>query len=159
MKARYGVVAPYILYVGNFLPHKNVPTLLRAYAALPGPVRTGHGALPEVVADAGLRVDASRETELAAAMVRVLSDAGLSDDLRRRGLARAPLYWSDRIAGRVLALLDDVAEANVRGPVGGPAAHLAAPRRGRYHTVKVPIVRSAKPRSRSAVASVRSCSR
>ena len=82
MKARYGVVAPYILYVGNFLPHKNVPTLLRAYAALPGPVRTGHGALPEVVADAGLRVDASRETELAAAMVRVLSDAGFPRPVR-----------------------------------------------------------------------------
>jgi glycosyltransferase involved in cell wall biosynthesis len=190
VKARYGVAAPYILYVGNFLPHKNVPTLLRAYAALPDPVRTRHvlvlaggdrdrqpalaalaarlgiadrvvfaghvddrdlpaiysgarlvvlpsleegfglpaleamacgapvvasirGALPEVVADAGLLVDAARETELAAAMVRVLSDAGLSDDLRRRGLARAPLYSPDRTAGRVLALLDEVAEANV----------------------------------------------
>jgi len=29
-----GVAAPYILYVGNLKPHKNVPTLLRAFALL-----------------------------------------------------------------------------------------------------------------------------
>jgi glycosyltransferase involved in cell wall biosynthesis len=32
--ARYGVKAPYVLYVGNFKPHKNVQTLLRAFALL-----------------------------------------------------------------------------------------------------------------------------
>ena len=31
---RYGIVPPYILYVGNFLPHKNVPRLIQAYAGL-----------------------------------------------------------------------------------------------------------------------------
>lgn len=32
--ARYGVTSPYVLYVGNFKPHKNVQTLLRAFALL-----------------------------------------------------------------------------------------------------------------------------
>jgi glycosyltransferase involved in cell wall biosynthesis len=31
---RYGITAPYIFCVGNFLPHKNLPRLIRAYAAL-----------------------------------------------------------------------------------------------------------------------------
>src|SRR5206468_8094972 len=31
---RYGIVPPYILYVGNFRPHKNLPRLIRAYANL-----------------------------------------------------------------------------------------------------------------------------
>jgi glycosyltransferase involved in cell wall biosynthesis len=31
---RYGLEEPYILYVGNFKPHKNVPALLRAFADL-----------------------------------------------------------------------------------------------------------------------------
>ena len=38
-RARYGLGARYVLYVGNFLPHKNLPRLLRAWAALPAPLR------------------------------------------------------------------------------------------------------------------------
>ncbi len=187
LKAQYRIASPYILYVGNFMPHKNLPRLLRAYAALPGSLRARHtlvlaggdrdgrpalealttrlgvadrvsfpgliddgdlpmlyagaaafvlpsleegfglptleamacgtpvvasnrGALPEVVADAGLTVDAEKETELVDAMTRVLSDALLADDLRRRGLARAPLFSSERTAGRILALLREVSE-------------------------------------------------
>ena len=184
---RYAIASPYILYVGNFLPHKNLPRLLRAYAALPGTLGAGHalvlaggdrvgrpalealaarlgvagrvvfpgliddrdlpalysgaslavlpsleegfglpaleamacgtpvvassrGALPEVVGDAGLIVDAESEAALSGAMARALTDSRLRDDLRRRGLARAPLYSSARTAGRVVALLRDVAE-------------------------------------------------
>jgi len=33
--ARYGVHRPYILAVGNFLPHKNLPRLVEAYSLLP----------------------------------------------------------------------------------------------------------------------------
>jgi len=40
--ARYGVVRPYVLYVGNFKPHKNLPRLLRAYAGLPAEARGAH---------------------------------------------------------------------------------------------------------------------
>jgi glycosyltransferase involved in cell wall biosynthesis len=39
---RYGLGPRYVLYVGNFLPHKNLPTLLRAWAALPATHRDTH---------------------------------------------------------------------------------------------------------------------
>jgi len=41
-RARYGLASPYVLYVGNFNPHKNVPRLIRAFGLLPGPVRSRH---------------------------------------------------------------------------------------------------------------------
>lgn len=39
-RQRYGIVPPYVLYVGNFKPHKNLHRLLRAYAGLPASLRT-----------------------------------------------------------------------------------------------------------------------
>jgi glycosyltransferase involved in cell wall biosynthesis len=39
---RYGLGSRYVLYVGNFLPHKNLPCLLRAWAALPPTLRVTH---------------------------------------------------------------------------------------------------------------------
>jgi alpha-1,3-rhamnosyl/mannosyltransferase len=33
--ARYGIHGPYLLSVGNFLPHKNLPRLVEAYSTLP----------------------------------------------------------------------------------------------------------------------------
>jgi glycosyltransferase involved in cell wall biosynthesis len=41
-RERYGLGRAYVLYVGNFLPHKNLPRLLRAWAALPEPLRRAH---------------------------------------------------------------------------------------------------------------------
>jgi len=41
-KSRYAIGSPYVLYVGNFNPHKNIPRLIRAFALLPGPVRSRH---------------------------------------------------------------------------------------------------------------------
>jgi glycosyltransferase involved in cell wall biosynthesis len=40
--ARYGVTAPYVLYVGNFMPHKNLVRLIRAFARLPDAQRGRH---------------------------------------------------------------------------------------------------------------------
>jgi glycosyltransferase involved in cell wall biosynthesis len=40
--ARYAVTPPYILYIGNFKPHKNLARLLRGFAQLPGPLRGRH---------------------------------------------------------------------------------------------------------------------
>ncbi|HWT83154.1 MAG TPA: glycosyltransferase family 1 protein [Candidatus Acidoferrum sp.] len=37
--AHYGICGPYLLSVGNFLPHKNLPRLVEAYASLPEAVR------------------------------------------------------------------------------------------------------------------------
>ena len=42
VRARYGLDAAYVLFVGNFMPHKNVDGLLRAWAALPATLRTTH---------------------------------------------------------------------------------------------------------------------
>jgi glycosyltransferase involved in cell wall biosynthesis len=42
VKNRYGIAGPYIFYVGNFKPHKNLPRLIRAYAALPELLRSRH---------------------------------------------------------------------------------------------------------------------
>jgi len=185
VRSRYGITSPYVLYVGNFNPHKNLPRLIRAFGLLPGAIRSryalvlagGYGdggprlgrvvtslglthrvlfpgriddadlpalysgavvyvtpsleegfgataleamacgapviasnraALPEVIADAGLLFDPEDEQELAVVLARVLSDAALADDLRRRALARAGLYTPARTTGRVLSLLRDV---------------------------------------------------
>ena len=186
VRVRDGIASSCILYVGNFRPHKNLPRLLAAYAALPAALRAAHalvlaggdragrplleararelgvadrvvfaglvadrdlpglyagatvavlpsleegfglpaleamacgtpvvvsnrGALPELVADAGLVADAARPEEIAGALARVLADGGLRAELRRRGLERASLYTADRTAGRVLELLARVA--------------------------------------------------
>lgn len=42
VRRRYGITGSYILYVGNFLPHKNLPRLLEAYARLSGALRATH---------------------------------------------------------------------------------------------------------------------
>jgi glycosyltransferase involved in cell wall biosynthesis len=40
--ARYGLRPGYILYVGNFWPHKNVPQVIRAHTSLPDRLRIRH---------------------------------------------------------------------------------------------------------------------
>jgi glycosyltransferase involved in cell wall biosynthesis len=39
---RYGLDPGYVLYVGGFWPHKNVPRIVQAHAALPGAIRRQH---------------------------------------------------------------------------------------------------------------------
>jgi glycosyltransferase involved in cell wall biosynthesis len=41
-RARYAVGAAYVLYVGNFMPHKNLSRLLRAWALVPQALRARH---------------------------------------------------------------------------------------------------------------------
>jgi len=195
-RERYGLGARYALYVGNFLPHKNLPRLLRAWAALAEPLRAGHrlvlaggdqsrrpalaalaaslrlasgvvfpglvddadlpavyggatlvvqpsleegfglpaleamacgapvvasrrGALPEVVAEAGLLVDPEDEGALVAALARVLGSAEERAALAQRGRARAGDFTADRTAGRVVDLL--LATAGLRPSLSGRA--------------------------------------
>src|SRR5919205_44703 len=54
--------------------------------------------LPEVVGDAGLLVDPTDAEALAAALGRVLTEPGLADELRRRGLERAREFTWERTA-------------------------------------------------------------
>ena len=83
-------------------------TVLEAMACGTPVAASNRTALPEVVADAGLLFHPEHEHELAATLARVLSDAALSADLRRRGLARAGLFTPEQTSGRVLDLLRDV---------------------------------------------------
>jgi len=67
-------------------------------------IASDRASLPEVVGDAALRVDPDDVEAMAAALRRVLGDARLRSELRRRGLARAAgLSW-DLTAERTLAV-------------------------------------------------------
>ncbi|MEX2146952.1 MAG: glycosyltransferase family 1 protein [Candidatus Rokuibacteriota bacterium] len=52
-RARYGVGGAYVLYVGNFMPHKNLHRLLRAWGLLPGALRARHRLVLAGGGDAG----------------------------------------------------------------------------------------------------------
>lgn len=185
---------PYILYVGNLLPHKNLPRLLDAFALLRrrlpcrliirGEGRPAHArllrerieslglrdavasagytgedslrqlysdaaclvlpslgegfglpvleamacgtpvitasasSLPEVAGDAALMVDPYDALGLADAMYRTLTDSGLREDLRQRGLRRVAAFSWRRTALEVSRLLD--------GAFGQSEAHCRA---------------------------------
>jgi glycosyltransferase involved in cell wall biosynthesis len=77
-RERYGLGPRYALYVGNFLPHKNLPRLLRAWARLTEPLR----AAQRLVLAGG---DAARRPALEALAVSLRLDghvgfAGVVDD-------------------------------------------------------------------------------
>ncbi len=61
--------------------------------------------LPEVAGDAALLVDPLNTAALAAALARLLTDAALRDELRRRGLARAAAFRWERCAAETLRVL------------------------------------------------------
>jgi glycosyltransferase involved in cell wall biosynthesis len=65
--------------------------------------------IPEVVGEAGLLCDPRDAEALAAALVRVLEEPGLADELRRRGLERAAEFTWDRTAEAFERLLAEVA--------------------------------------------------
>jgi len=195
-RARYGLEERYVLYVGNFLPHKNLPRLLRAWSVLPESLRRVHqlvlaggdrarqpvlateaaslglaagvafpgliddadlpavyagalafvlpsleegfglpaleamacgtpvivsrrGALPEVVGDAGVLVEANNESVLTIALARMLGAPDERARLAARGLARAREFTVERTAGRVVDLLQ--ATAGLRPALSGRA--------------------------------------
>lgn len=72
---RYGIVPPYILYVGNFRPHKNLPRLIRAYANLSKSLRDSH----QLVLAGGDREHQQTLTGL-------VRDLGIIDRVRFQGL-------------------------------------------------------------------------
>jgi glycosyltransferase involved in cell wall biosynthesis len=80
------------LYEGFGLP------LLEAMACGAPVVTTRAASIPEVVGDAGVYVGDDDEEAFAAAIVRVLDDAGLAERLRRAGIARAAAFSWDRTA-------------------------------------------------------------
>jgi Glycosyl transferases group 1 len=63
----------------------------------------------EVVGDAGLLCDPNDAQGQADALVRLLEDPDLAEDLRRRGLERAGEFSWERTAARLADVLDEVA--------------------------------------------------
>ncbi|MDQ6922314.1 MAG: glycosyltransferase, partial [Candidatus Dormibacteraeota bacterium] len=66
--------------------------------------------LPEVVGDAGLLVDPADVEGWTLALQRLLDDASLRQELRRRGLSRAAEFSWRRAAGDTWKVLDAVIE-------------------------------------------------
>jgi glycosyltransferase involved in cell wall biosynthesis len=65
--------------------------------------------IPEVVGDAGLLADPRDAEALAAALVRVLEEPGLAEELRRRGLGRAREFTWERTAAEFERLFQELA--------------------------------------------------
>ena len=61
-------------------------------------VTSNRGALPEIVQDAGLTVDATNHNELAGALMRMLTDESFAKACAQRGLQRAELFSSKESA-------------------------------------------------------------
>jgi glycosyltransferase involved in cell wall biosynthesis len=87
--------------------------VLEAMACGTPVITTSTSSLPEVAGQAAVMVDPRDTDELAAAMVRVLSDKTLREELRHRGLARAAMFSWRRAADEMSRALD---EALVEGP-------------------------------------------
>jgi glycosyltransferase involved in cell wall biosynthesis len=90
------------LYEGFGLPP------LEAMACGTPVVCSNAASLPEVVGDAALLVDPTDVEGLATAMERVLTDADLAAELRRRGLARAAGFTWERTARETVAVYERV---------------------------------------------------
>jgi glycosyltransferase involved in cell wall biosynthesis len=70
------------------------------------PVATSNlSAMPEIAGGAALLVDPSSVQQIADAIQRIVSDTSLREDLREKGLSRAPEFSWARTAARVHALL------------------------------------------------------
>ena len=68
------------------------------------------GAVPEVCGDAALYFDPAEPRSLTAALRRLLDEAGLAAEMRRRGLARATRFSWRRAAEVLLGTLEPAAE-------------------------------------------------
>jgi len=90
------------LYEGFGLPP------LEAMASGTPVITSNVSSLPEVVGDAALMIDPYEPEAIADAMRRVLTDASLRADLRRRGLARAREFSWERSIRRVREIYDEV---------------------------------------------------
>jgi glycosyltransferase involved in cell wall biosynthesis len=91
------------LYEGFGLPP------LEAMACGTPVVCSNAASLPEVVGDAAIMVDPYDVDGLAEAMHRVLTDTGLREELREKGLARARQFTWERTARETVAVYREVA--------------------------------------------------
>jgi len=73
------------------------------------PVITSNvSSLPEVVGDAAVLIDPLNTTELAQAMIKVLTDDELKREMSIKGINRAKLFSWDRTAEKYVEVFDRV---------------------------------------------------
>jgi glycosyltransferase involved in cell wall biosynthesis len=95
---------------------------LEALACGTAVVCSNRSSLPELMGDAALLVDPDDTAALADALRRVLTDAGVRQDLRRRGPRQAAKFTWARTAAQTAAAYRRVAAAAPPLPVGAAAA-------------------------------------
>lgn len=86
--------------------------LLEAMACGTPTVTSNRSSLPEVVGNAGLTVDPYNPEAMGEAMLQLLNDGELREDLRARGLARAKRFSWRETAERTLAVYGAAARGN-----------------------------------------------
>jgi len=79
-------------------------SLLEAMACGTPAVVSDVSSLPEVVGDAGLRIDPKDTDALADAILRLIQDASLRKTLREAGIAQARKFTWDKAARELLAV-------------------------------------------------------
>jgi starch synthase len=81
-------------------------------------ISTVSGSIEEVVADAGLLVQPNDPTRLSAAIIKLLKNDALRKELGTRGRERAVKeYDSNKIAGKLASLFEDVLKSTFKGAV------------------------------------------
>jgi glycosyltransferase involved in cell wall biosynthesis len=95
-----------------------IPVLEAMRAGLPV-ITSATTALPEVSGDAALLIDPLQVNQIASAMMQLLQDPGLREQLRHRGAAQAREYTWEKTAQAYLDLYTEVAGRFLRKPPKG----------------------------------------
>jgi len=90
------------LYEGFGLP------VLEAMACETPVITSNLSSLPEVAGDAALLIDSSSAEEIAASLLRLLSDEELRKDLQKKGRERAKFFSWEKTAEEILELYEEI---------------------------------------------------